>query len=96
MDPGAQLALQRAPRGAADLGDLGAPLADQDPLLGLRLGPDLGSHRDQAVLARGDLADETSTECGISWRVRFRTCSRISSASSSSLDWSLRSSGGYR
>src|SRR5215203_3711602 len=38
---------------------------------------------------------ETSTECGISWRVRLSTCSRISSASSSSLDWSLLSSGGY-
>ena len=37
--------------------------------------------------SRGALTSstETSTECGISWRVRFSTCSRISSASSSSL-----------
>ena len=43
---------ERAPGGGADLADLGAAAADQDPLLGLRLRPDLGGHGDQAVLAR--------------------------------------------
>ena len=36
----------------------------------------------------------TSTACGTSWNVRRRTCSRTSSASSTSSGWSLGSSGG--
>jgi hypothetical protein len=56
VDAGRELALQRAPGGGADLADLRASLADQDPLLGLRLRPHLSPHRDQAVLPPGDLA----------------------------------------
>src|SRR3954451_23918057 len=55
VDAGAELGLQRAAAGGADLTDLGAALADQDPLLRLGLGPDLGLDDHQPVVARLDL-----------------------------------------
>src|SRR4051812_44812134 len=55
--PGAELAFERAAGRGADLTDLGSLLADQDPLLRLGLGPDLGRDRDQAILAGDDLTD---------------------------------------
>ena len=86
VDAAAELALELRAGGGADLLDLAAARADQDPLLGLGLGPDLGADLDQAVLAlRRPRRPATSTACGISSRVRRRTCSRISSASSTSL-----------
>jgi hypothetical protein len=94
VDLGAQLAFERAAGGGADLADLGAALADQDALLRLGLGPDLGADVTRPSSRRRPRSTVTSTEWGISSRVRFSTCSRISSASSSSLDWSLWSSGG--
>ena len=45
VDLGAELAFQRAAGGGADLPDLRSALADQDPLLRLGLGPDLGAGR---------------------------------------------------
>src|SRR4051812_9117970 len=55
VDAGAELGLKRPARGGADLADLDAALADQDALLRLGLGPDLGLDDHQPVVARLDL-----------------------------------------
>src|ERR1044072_8158542 len=57
VDLATQLRFQRAAGGGADLAALPPPLADQDSLLRLGLGPDLGADRGQAVLARRHLLD---------------------------------------
>src|ERR1700759_739561 len=49
VDLALELAFERAPGGGADLADLGAAAADQDPLLRFRLRPDLGGDGDEAV-----------------------------------------------
>src|SRR5262249_37449088 len=48
-DLAAQLALELLAGARADLLDLAAACADQDPLLGVGLGPDLGAHLNHAV-----------------------------------------------
>ena len=54
-DLAAELHLELAAGAASDLLDLGAPLADQDSLLGLGLGPDLGVDLRDAVVAALDV-----------------------------------------
>src|SRR5947208_15593031 len=54
-DLGAELTLQGAASRCPNLADLLAALADQDPLLGLGLGPNLAIDRGQAILPLADL-----------------------------------------
>ena len=56
-DAAAELALELGAGRRADLLDLAAARADQDPLLGLGLRPDVGVDLDDPVLAVGDLGD---------------------------------------
>ena len=54
---GIEVALELPARGGADLAHHPPTLADEDPLLGLRLDPDLGVDLDQAVVACLDPVD---------------------------------------
>ena len=73
-DLGARARARARARAAVPISrDLPPALADQDPLLGLGLGPDLGADLDQAVLALArSPSTATSTACGISSRVRLQ------------------------